>query len=364
MDRGTKGVQSGCSRPGPGGLDLPAVTPSSPRILAVRFSSIGDIILATPLLRAIRARHPDAYLAVATKRMYLPLLADNPRVDRVFALEPGSSLAGLASQLRHEHFTHLLDLHGSLRSRILRILVPGPWQSYPKRRRDRRRLIRTKQDTYLDRRHVAERYFDAAGGLEVEPDGGPAEFFVPTESAARAAAWLEEHGLAQERPLVALVPGAAHPTKEWPAEYWRTLAAQLTGGDRPVDLVVVGGRREAAIAESIVTAAGRFAAASAGLFDLAGTGALLARAGAVLAGDTGPMHLATAVGAPVVALYGPTVGAFGFTPYRAPGEVLQVPLSCRPCSAHGGPACPLGHHRCLRDIAPAQVAAALRRFVA
>jgi ADP-heptose:LPS heptosyltransferase len=94
------------------------------------------------------------------------------------------------------------------------------------------------------------------------------------------------------------------------------------------------------------------------------TGALLARARVVVSGDTGVMHMATGVGTPVVALFGPTVEQFGFFPYRAASIVLQRDLACRPCSSTGTPRCPLGHHRCLVDIAPAEVAGAVERAVA
>ena len=96
--------------------------------------------------------------------------------------------------------------------------------------------------------------------------------------------------------------------------------------------------------------------------DLPGSAALLKHARALIAGDTGAMHLATAVGTPVLALFGPTVEAFGFFPYHAKATVLQRELGCRPCSAQGGPCCPLGHHRCLQDLQPDEVLEALRKL--
>jgi heptosyltransferase-2 len=98
------------------------------------------------------------------------------------------------------------------------------------------------------------------------------------------------------------------------------------------------------------------------VFDLPGTAALLKRARALVSGDTGVMHLSTAVGVPVVALYGPTVEHFGFFPYHAKAAILQREIGCRPCSAHGGPACPLTHHRCMQDLLPDQVLEALRKL--
>ena len=119
-------------------------------ILVVRFSAIGDIILTTPLLRALRARHPGARISVLTKRQYVPLLADHPGIDEVFGISRSSRLPDIAAQIRSIRYTHLLDLHGSLRTRALRLLAPGPWHGYSKRWVAREALIRAKRNLYRD----------------------------------------------------------------------------------------------------------------------------------------------------------------------------------------------------------------------
>jgi heptosyltransferase-2 len=332
--------------------------PAPPRILALRFSSIGDVVLTTPLLRALRARHPQAAITFVTKRAMAPLVANHPAVNEVLALEPGGSLFTLAAQLRQRRFTHLLDLHGTLRAGLLRLLVPGRWRGFNHRRRERATLIATKRDIYPEHLAVAERYFEAAEGLDVRPDGRPAEFYVAPDATTRAAAWLAETGLGQSRHIAVLAPGAAHFTKRWPMEGWVGLAQQLTGDD--FDLALVGGADDVKLCQVIAGLAGPRAAVAAGRFGLQDTGALLRSAAVCVSGDTGVMHLATASGTPVVALMGPTVRPFGFFPYQASATVLERDLDCRPCSAHGGARCPLGHHRCLRDIGHAEVATAVR----
>jgi heptosyltransferase-2 len=332
-------------------------TDGAPRILLVRFSSIGDILLTTPLIRALRARHPGARIDALTKAQFAPLLADNPHLDSILVPSEGESLARLAGRLRQNRYTHRLDLHGSLRSRLLRTLLPGGWRGYSKRKLARTALIRTHRDIYPPGTPpVPERYFEAAEGLDVRPDGGPPEFALSDAARAEADAFLAEAGVPPGREAVALAPGAAHMTKRWPMEHWRALVGTLeTGGRR---MVVVGGPEDAAAAEE-VAGGSPAAAVAAGRFGLQGTGALLARCRTLVSGDTGVMHMATGVGTPVVALFGPTVEAFGFFPYRAPSRVLQRDLPCRPCSSMGGPACPLGHHDCLRTITPDAVMAAV-----
>jgi heptosyltransferase-2 len=335
-----------------------AVPVPPPRILLLRFSAIGDILLTTPLVRALRRRHPDAHLAAFTRAAFLPLLSDNPHLDEVHGLGPDESLRELAARIRAGRFTHLLDLHGSLRTRALRRLVPGRWGTFSHHRAARWLLVRAKRDRYpAGALPVAERYFRAATGLDVVPDGGPPEFGLHPDAVAWARAWLAARNLGRERRLVAVAPGAAHATKRWPAESWRTLVGSLTARGR--DVVVLGGPEDRPLATAIAESGGPRAAAAAGEATLQDTGGLLAAATAAAAGDTGVMHMATAVGTPVVALFGPTVRQFGFFPYRARATVLERDLPCRPCSYHGGPVCPLGHHRCLRDISPAEVGAGL-----
>jgi heptosyltransferase-2 len=338
------------------------VDPSrSPNILAVRLSSIGDVLLTTPLLRAIRQRHQAARITMLTKRAYVPLLSHNPHLNRVIGMPTDRSLTSLAAELRADRYTHRLDLHDSLRTRMLRILVPGRWGTYPKHRLARALLIRTKRDRYRDLRPIAERYFSSAGNLDLTPDGGPPEFFLGPEAERDAAGWLAMAELAHRGRMIAIAPGAAHATKRWPLEHWRTLVTRLVA--EGFDVVIVGGPDDAPLGTALSNAAGGRVVSAAGVFGLQGTGAVLQRSAALVSGDTGVMHMATAVGTPVVALFGPTVEAFGFFPYTTRAKVLELTLSCRPCSSKGGPRCPLGHHRCMVEIGPQSVYDAVRRSV-
>ncbi|HKH84405.1 MAG TPA: glycosyltransferase family 9 protein, partial [Gemmatimonadales bacterium] len=178
------------------------------------------------------------------------------------------------------------------------------------------------------------------------------------EAGEQASSWLESVGLAHGPNIIAVAPGAAHATKRWPLEHWRALVHQnLRDG---FVVVVVGGPDDAALGLALAADSGGRVASAAGAFGLQATGALLLRCRALVSGDTGVMHMATGVGTPVLALFGPTVEAFGFFPYSSRARVLELALPCRPCTAQGGPRCPLGHHRCLVDLQPAVVHQALR----
>ena len=331
----------------------------APDILAVRFSSLGDLVLTTPLFRAIKRAHPSAKITLLVRSEYVPLFAHNPRIARVIGWDGGSPLRWITRDLRTVPWTHRLDLHGSFRSFLVRRLVGGRWHGYPKRRLARAIQVRFKKDTYQDRRHVVERYFDAAPGLGLTPDDQPPEVFVPMEAASAADRFLRESGVA-DRTLVALVPGAAHFTKRWPEHHWVALTEMLSA--KGLGILVLGGKDESDVGDRLAAIAGRRGASAAGKFDLAGTAALLKRARVAVAGDTGVMHLATAVQTPVVTLLGPTVREFGFVPYHARSTILERELPCRPCSKMGGPVCPLGHHHCLESITAEEVAEAVRRL--
>ena len=335
----------------------------SPGILVVRFGSIGDILLATPLLRVIRQRYPHARLNVLTQRRYLPLLADNPNLDEVIGVSPTDPLLAIGRRLRHARYTFVLDLEGTARSRLLRLIVPGRWRTAPQYRLARALLIRTKTNRYPEDTPVAERFFDAAPDLELEPDGGPPEMFINPESDRHAAAWLERAQMGSGRPFVAFAPGASKPTKRWPLDYWVTLVRRVV--NTGADAIMVGGPPDGALATEIAARSSKRAVSAAGVLGLQATAAVLRRAAAAVTGHTAAMHMATAVGTPVVALAGPTVRAFGYYPYNAlRATVLERDLPCRPCARDGGPECPLQHHFCMREISPDAVFAALARTLA
>lgn len=330
-------------------------------ILVVRFSSIAEILLTTPLLRALRSRHPEARIVVLTEERYAPLLRENPNVDQVAGVGPDASLWAWARSLRRHEFTYLLDLEGNFRSRCLRLLVPGRWRSARRPRFAQQVLIHSKRNLLREARPMAERYFTAAEDLDVEPDGEPVEFFLGEAAEAEASKWLIQAGLSGARPLVAFVPGASRATRRWPADSWVELIQRVTGTG--ADAVLVGGRHDATLAADIALRAGSRAASSAGLLSLQGTGAILKRAEAVIVGDSGVLHMASGVGTPVVALFGPTVREFGRFPYRAHATVVERDLRCRPCSLKGGRTCPLGHHDCMHSIQPPDVFNVLARIL-
>ena len=170
-----------------------------------------------------------------------------------------------------------------------------------------------------------------------------------------AEGWLREAGV--EGRFVAMAPGSIWGTKRWP--YYPELAGRL---ELPV--VVIGAAEDAPLAAEIIAAAPERARSAAGMLSLRGSAALIERAVVLVTNDSAPLHLATATATPIVAIFGPTVPEFGFGPIGARDHTLGVTgLACRPCSAHGPQVCPLGHHRCMRDLSAAAVLDAVRAVI-
>jgi heptosyltransferase-2 len=316
--------------------------PAAPRVLVIRFSSLGDVVLATPLLRVLRRRLPEAHVTFVTRREYADLLETHPGADHLVCREPGEPMRHLVGRLAGQRFDVGLDLQRSPASRRLRSRVrAGAWGLADKARLARLQLVWTGRTT-RSLPGAAQRYFAAGARLGLEPDGGPPSVF-PTEADRDRAAQLAPAG------CVALGPGASAASKRWPPDRWRQVALRLQ--ERGAVVVALGTARERSLLDGpgIVPAYG---------LQLRVAAAVLARARVAVTHDSGLLHLAAAVGTPAVALFGPTTTALGFVPEGAKVHVIERPLPCRPCSPVGGTHCPLGHHRCMIEIDPDAVAAA------
>jgi heptosyltransferase-2 len=329
-----------------------------PRVLIVRFSSLGDVVMATAAARYLKAQ--GAEVVFATKAAFAPLLAGQDCIDEVWALEDGG-LRGLARRAKAGGVTGLLDLHGNLRSRALGWFCGLPlvrWEAGTLNRRLRVLFPKRKQK---DLPPVAQRYVEAAARLL----GREAAATLPqlrVEGASRlwAEDWLAGQGH-QGLPLLAVAPGAAWASKRWELDRLAAALDAVTGAR----VVLVGSRGERTLCEELAAKLAEKPFMAAGeTGDLRLLLALLGQCKAFLGHDSGPMHLAEGLGLPCTVLFGPTVEAFGFYPQGPGHKVFERDLDCRPCSVHGTPHCPLGHHHCLKTIEPAEVAAHLNQVLA
>lgn len=335
------------------------------KTLIIRFSSVGDVVLSSTLLRVLHGRYPDCRIDVLVKAEYADLVRFNPHVAHVLQFPGGGTLGDLVRLRRSviaAGYDLIVDIHDSIRSRYLSAGA-GTVTRVNKRKIARTLLINFKADVY-DRfggaPDVAARYCETLRAWGVHDDGGRPELFVPEAVAAKAASFLERERIGPGTRCIGVCPGARHANKMWPGDRFAE-AAGLLAERHGLPVLLFGGPDERAICGAIGAAITRMNP-HAGVLNLAGSFSLLEtacamdRCAVVLANDTGLMHIAEARGVPVVAVFGPTVRRFGFFPRGERAAVVEHPgLSCRPCTHIGLPRCPRGHFRCMNDIAPGTV---------
>jgi heptosyltransferase-2 len=317
-------------------------------VLVIQTAFLGDVILTTPLIAALAREHGPVDLV--TTPAAAPLVESHPAVRNVIRYDKRGTDRGvagflrLARQLRQRGYRRAYLPHRSWRSGALARLAGIPERIGFA---DGSALLYTSTVERPAAGHEVERLMALADPGE-EP---PVLIALDPEDRLEADRWLGAQGV--EDGFIALAPGSIWGTKRWP--YYGELAARLSG---PV--VIVGGPEDRALGDSIMAASGGRARNAAGALSLRGSAALLARARVLVTNDSAPLHMATAAGVPIVAVFGPTLPSFGFGP-RGPRDriVEHDHLACRPCSAHGPQVCPLGHHRCMRELGVELVVAAI-----
>jgi len=315
-------------------------------VLVLRFSAVGDVVLTAPAIHALRTAWPDARIVYAVKQRLAHLVEHNPHVDEVIGLRDGEGPLSYARRLRAAQPSVVLDLHGKIRSRILRALLPG----VPKvvwHKRDFRDTLPVKLALRPYRASMLFAYrYHAAVERVVGCDlpKGKLQYFLGPEDLAVADAALRAAGIDPMRPLLGLSPGANWATKRWPVERFAGLARRAL--DRGIQVAVQGSAAEAELGRTIAQLAPGAVDLS-GKLDLRGLGGFIARCAAFAANDSGPMHMARALGVPTLAFFGSTDPTmFDFRGH----EVLFAGVSCAPCSFFGRRRCPRGHFRCMLDL--------------
>ena len=307
------------------------------KILVIRFSSIGDIVLATPVLRCLKLQL-GAELHVLCREAFRPVLAANPYIDVLHTIKKDP--AGILPVLKAERFDFVADLQGNLRSWRMRRALGRPGAAFPKLNWEKWLEVRFKSGV-LPGVHVVDRYFCAVHPLGVRYDGMGLDYFIPEEEELNPGVWVDGEGYA------AMAIGAAHGTKRMPPEKLAEVCRAL-----PMPVLLLGGPGDRSAGARI--AAGSHAIDLSGQLSLNQSASLVRQARLVVSHDTGLMHIAAAFRKPLVTVWGNTIPAFGMTPFYPDGmerscaaEVNGLP--CRPCSKIGYAVCPKGHFRCMND---------------
>ncbi len=326
-----------------------------PKILLIRFSSIGDIVLTSPVVRCLKKQLTDAEVHVLTHSNNKLLFDANPYVDKLFVFD--GSFKTLLPQLKKENYTHIVDLHKNIRSMRIRWALGKPATSFPKLNLQKYLLVRCKINK-MPRLHIVDRYFKAVKHFGVENDGQGLDYFIPGKQRldVKKAYPVAAGG------YYAVVVGGKHKTKIYPAEKLIQSCRLL---QKP--LLLLGGPEDAQRAREVQHALPEKVLNLCGKLSLHQSASVIQQADAVLTNDTGLMHIAAALHKPIVSVWGNTVPELGMYPYmpahKKLSKIIEIKgLSCRPCTKIGFEKCPKGHFKCMMDIDAAEVAGEMNRF--
>ncbi len=313
------------------------------KILIIRMSSIGDIVLTSPVVRCVKAQVAGAQIHFLVKKSFSAIVASNPHIDKIHVFD--GDLDALLSELRSERFDFIADLHQSLRSRLIRRRLGVPSAAFPKLNARKWMLTALKINRMPDL-HVVDRYFRAVEPLGVQNDGKGLEYFIPAG---------EEYDTALlplpfRNGYTAFVIGAKHATKRLPVHKITDICRMIGS---PV--ILLGGKDDAAAAAEIASACKTNVLPLCGVVTLGQSASLVRQAKIVITHDTGLMHIAAAFRKNIISIWGNTVPAFGMYPYMPGDENKSViigvnNLGCRPCSKLGHDRCPKKHFRCMEEI--------------
>ena len=313
------------------------------KILIIRFSSIGDIVLTTPVPRCIKTQLENAEIHYATKVQYQTILENNPYIDKVFLLK--DDLNELINKLKAENYDVVLDLHNNLRTRILKWKLGVRSYSFNKLNIEKWLMVNFKINK-LPELHIVDRYLETAKTLGVKNDALGLDYFIPEKDEVPWDWFPETH----RDGYVAYAIGAQHETKKLPISRMIELCKKIDG-----PIVLLGGKEDFENAERVRNAFGNGSSTiifnACGKFSLNQSADIVRKSDVIFSHDTGLMHIAAALKKEVYSIWGNTIPAFGMYPYRTKYQSLENKnLDCRPCSKIGFQKCPKGHFKCMNEL--------------
>jgi ADP-heptose:LPS heptosyltransferase len=323
------------------------------KILVIRFSSIGDIVLASPVIRCLREQVPGCELHFLTKKQYHPLVSGNPNLDKIYLYE--RNFHELIPLLQAEKYDFITDLHRNYRSWYIRSRLLRRSGSFPKLNIRKWIFVRLKLNL-LPPVHLVDRYFHAVHKLGVRYDGKGLDYYIPPDEEIRAGELFP----GTEKGFIAFAIGARHSTKLLPPE-------KVTGvcekAGKPV--ILLGGKEDVERGREILGQTGGNVHNGCGILSLSQSASVIRQADALITNDTGMMHIGAAFRKKIVSVWGNTVPAFGMYPLYPEGmghlgRIVEVKgLRCRPCSKLGYSRCPKGHFNCMNRINTGEITEAL-----
>jgi len=319
-------------------------TYSLKKILIIRFSSIGDIVLTTPLIRCLKNQLSDVELHYLTKKAFVPALECNPYLTKIHYIN--THLNEVLSDLKQEKFDLVIDLHKNLRTFLLKTRLGVKSKSFNKLNFDKFLLVKFKINR-LPKLHIVDRYLETVKSLGIQNDGMGLDYFISENDQLS----LPNLPIPYRDGFMGAVIGGQHKTKLFPPDKWIELLKKI---DKPI--ILLGGPGDFEMGEEIAKSFEDKAWNTCGKFSLNQSASLVKMADQIITNDTGLMHIAAAFKKPIVSLWGNTTPDFGMYPYLPQAQMhtmsmIQVHgLKCRPCSKIGYSKCPKSHFDCMNKI--------------
>lgn len=312
------------------------------KILIIRFSSIGDIVLTTPVIRCVKKQLPDTELHFVTKEVFATVLSANPYLDKVISFK--QDVREIYETLKAENYDLIIDLHKNLRSLRLKKTLGVKSYSFNKLNIEKFLAVRFKMLSALPPKHIVTRYLDTAKPLGVVDDQQGLDYFLQTKDKVDVSN-LFFNG--KQLKYSVLVIGGSYFTKKIPID---KLSEIIRRSKLPI--VMVGGREDIPMSEALLK---EFPSVlnTCGKFSINQSASIIQQSEWVITSDTGMMHIAAAFGKKIISVWGNTIPEFGMGPYlpRPENKVMEVKgLSCRPCSKLGYSKCPKGHFKCMSNL--------------
>jgi ADP-heptose:LPS heptosyltransferase len=319
------------------------------KFLVIRFSSIGDIVLTTPVVRCLKSQVLTAEVHYLTKSNFSSIFTANPYIDKIHYL--GEDLQSTISSLYQEDFDYIIDLHHNIRTLKVKRGLGKDAFSFNKLNIEKWLHVNFKWEVLPDV-HIVDRYMETVEQFGVKNDGRGLDYFIPEHQHIKE----EDIPATHHAGYIGLVVGGAHGTKQYPLHKLRRFCSEI---HHPV--IVLGGKEDIAVGEELSEIDPHKIYNACGKFSLNESADLVRRSKLMLTNDTGLMHIAAAFRKPVVSLWGNTVPEFGMYPYYGNSAVANIKfevtkLSCRPCSKIGYEKCPQGHFKCMEMIDPVVLA--------
>jgi len=327
-------------------------------ILIARLSSIGDIILTTPLVRCVRLKYPDARISFLVKKKFATLLMNNPHVNEVITFNDSAGkdeLGRITREIKQKHFDWFIDIHKSLRTRHIRSNIRfREITSYSKRILLRTLLIRLRINRFKSVKPVYLRYFEAVESHGIGYDNLGTEVFFSQDDTFFVDSLLQAEGFSENQKLIVICPGASFTNKQWLPGRFAEVADSLSSNTANF-VVMLGGTADVALCDYIISQMKNKAVTFSGKLSLLQSAALLKKSSLVITNDSGMMHLAQSQKRQVVAIFGATSCELGFFPLPENSTVVEKELTCRPCTHKGLNHCPKKHFNCMKLISTTDV---------